>query len=105
MKRLYLSSVLALAAACNPVEPPSDPVQADAATPPPVDAAPPTPVDAGADAPTPPVATSNAPVLVAGGGVARGPTFTLTVQIGEALVPRPVAGPTTTLAPRGAIQP
>jgi len=103
MKALYLSTLLALAVGCGKVggDPP-EPTTADAA---PADAAQPTPIDAGTDAPAPTSRPGNAPVLLTGAGVSRSATFTLTVQIGEAIVPRPVAGPTTTLAPRGAIQP
>ena len=70
-------------------------------------------IDAGADLPdaavtpdAPPAsAAPPAAMVLSAGGTVESASFTLDVQIGEALVPRPVAAGDTTLAPHGAIQP
>lgn len=84
---IVISLAVALAAACE-----SDPAAPDGGD---------GQVDAAVDPPT----ASPAAAVLAAGGTVQSPTFTLDVQIGEALVPRPVTAGDTTLAPHGPIQP
>jgi hypothetical protein len=57
-------------------------------------------VDAAPSASSPPGA-----VVLSAGGTVQSTSYRLDVQIGEALLPRPVAAGDTTLAPHGAIHP